>query len=206
MWTAFMILVVGGYFLASIPFGLVIAQRAVRVDITRAGSGNIGATNVAREVGLKWGALTLLADALKGFLPVILAHFFLDPSAEIHEALKGMVGLAAVLGHQFPLYRRLRGGKGTATCLGVYLAISPVSCVLSGIIFITLVLLWRYVSLGSIVAALTLPLWLYLLGHPCCLVALGMVMAALIALRHRGNVQRLIRGTERKWQKTGYRN
>lgn len=201
MWTVFTALLVGGYLLASIPFGLIIAQRAVRLDITHAGSGNIGATNVAREVGVKWGALTLLADTLKGFLPVVLAHYFLDPSTEIHEALKGMVGLSAVLGHQFPVYHRLRGGKGTATCLGVFLAISPVSCLYSGVIFIILVVLWRYVSLGSIVAALTMPLWLYLVGHSSSVIALGVVMAALITLRHRGNIQRLIRGNERKWQK-----
>jgi glycerol-3-phosphate acyltransferase PlsY len=203
MWTAFSVLLVGGYLLASIPFGLIIAQRVVRLDITHAGSGNIGATNVAREVGVKWGALTLLADSLKGFVPVVLAHYFLDPSAEIHETLKGMVGLSAVLGHQFPVYRRLRGGKGTATCLGVFLAISPVSCLYSGIIFTILVVLWRYVSLGSIVAALTMPLWLYFAGHSASVIGLGVVMAALITFQHRGNIQRLIRGDERKWQKTG---
>ena len=111
MWTVFVVLLVGAYLLASIPFGLLISRKVVRLDITKAGSGNIGATNVAREVGLKWGIITLLVDTLKGFIPVALAHYLLGSSTEMQEALKGMVGLSALLGHQFSVYNRFRGER-----------------------------------------------------------------------------------------------
>lgn len=200
MWTVFIALLVGAYLLASIPFGLLISRKVVGLDITRAGSGNIGATNVAREVGLKWGILTLLVDTLKGFIPVALAHYLLGPSTEIQEALKGMVGLSALLGHQFSLYNRFKGGKGVATCLGVFLAISPFSCLLSGLVFLILVSIWRYISLGSILAALTMPIWLYLMSHSAFLILLSLIISLLITLLHKGNIKRLIQGNERRWK------
>ena len=201
MWTVFIVLLIAAYLLASIPFGLLISQKVVRLDITKAGSGNIGAANVAREVGLKWGVITLLADTLKGFIPVVFAHYLLGSSTEINEALKGMVGLSALLGHQFSVYNHFRGGKGVATCLGVFLAISPISCLFSGIIFCILVSLWRYISLGSILAALTMPIWLYLMGHSAFMVLLSLIMSLLITFLHRENIQRLIQGNERRWQR-----
>ena len=197
----FIAVVIGAYLLASIPFGLLISRNAARLDITRAGSGNIGATNVAREVGLKWGIITLVVDTLKGFIPVALAHSLLGCSAEILEFLKGIVGLSALLGHQFSIYNRFRGGKGIATCLGVFLAISPLSCLFSGIIFLILVSLWRYISLGSLVAALTMPIWLYLLGHSTPLTVISVIISLLITLLHRENIRRLIQGNERRWQR-----
>jgi len=206
MWTLFIVLLIGAYLLASIPFGLFISQKVLRLDITKAGSGNIGATNVAREVGFRWGAITLLSDTLKGFIPVILACYLLGSSKEINEALKGIVGLSALLGHQFPVYNRFRGGKGVATCLGVFLAISPISCLFSGIIFFILISLWRFVSLGSILAVLTMPIWLYLMGHPTFVVLLSLIISFLITFQHRGNIQRLIQGNERRWQRGDYSN
>jgi len=201
MWTVFIVLLIGAYLLGSIPFGLLISQKVARLDITRAGSGNIGATNVAREVGLKWGVITLLADVLKGFIPVLLARYLLGSSIEIDEALKGMVGLSVLLGHQFPVYNRFRGGKGVATCLGVFLAISPISCLFSGVIFLILVTLLRYISLGSILGVLTMPIWLYLVGHSTFMILPSLAMSLLITFQHRENIQRLIQGNERRWQK-----
>jgi glycerol-3-phosphate acyltransferase PlsY len=201
MWLVFIALLVAAYLLASIPFGLLISRRVVRLDITKAGSGNIGATNVAREVGLKWGIFTLLVDILKGFIPVTLAHYLLGSSAEVQEALKGIVGLSALLGHQFSVYNRFRGGKGVATCLGVFLAISPLSCLFSGIIFFILVSLWRYISLGSILAALTMPIWLSLTGHSIFMILMSLIISLLITLLHRENIRRLMQGNERRWQK-----
>ncbi len=195
----FIALFVGAYFLASIPFGLLISRKVARLDITRAGSGNIGATNVAREVGLKWGIITLVVDTIKGFIPVAFTHYLLGCPAEILEALKGIVGLSALLGHQFSIYNRFRGGKGIATCLGVFLAISPLSCLFSGIIFLFVVCLWRYISLGSLVAALTMPIWLYLLGHSTTLTVISVIISVLITLLHRENIKRLIQGNERRW-------
>ena len=201
MWTLFIVLLIGAYLLASIPFGLFISQKVLRLDITKAGSGNIGATNVAREVGLKWGVITLLADVLKGFIPVVFARYLLGSTVEISEALSGTVGLSALLGHQFPVYNRFRGGKGVATCLGVFLAISPISCLFSGIVFFILVALWRYISLGSILGALTMPIWLYATGHLTFMILSSLVMSLLITFQHRENIQRLIQGKERRWQK-----
>ena len=201
MWTVFSVLLIGAYLLGSIPFGVLISQKVARLDITKAGSGNIGATNVARELGLKWGVITLLADVLKGFIPVVLARYLLGSSIEMNEALKGMIGLTALLGHQFPVYSHFRGGKGVATCLGVFLAISPISCLFSGVMFFILVALWRYISLGSILGALTMPIWLYLTGHSTFMILPSLVMSLLITFQHRGNIQRLIQGNERRWQK-----
>ncbi len=201
MWIVFAVLLIGAYLLGSIPFGVLISKKVARLDITKAGSGNIGATNVAREVGLKWGVITLLADVLKGFIPVVLAHYLLGSSIEMNEALKGMIGLTALLGHQFPVYSHFRGGKGVATCLGVFLAISPISCLFSGVMFFVLVALWRYISLGSILGALTMPVWLYLTGHSTFMILPSLVMSLLITFQHRGNIQRLIQGNERRWQK-----
>ncbi len=201
MWIVFAVLLIGAYFLGSIPFGVLISKKVARLDITKAGSGNIGATNVAREVGLKWGVITLLADVLKGFIPVVLARYLLGSSIEMNEALKGMIGLTALLGHQFPVYSHFRGGKGVATCLGVFLAISPISCLFSGVMFFILVALWRYISLGSILGALTMPIWLYLTGHSTFMILPSLVMSLLITFQHRGNIQRLIQGNERRWEK-----
>ncbi len=201
MWIVFAVLLIGAYLLGSIPFGVLISKKVARLDITKAGSGNIGATNVAREVGLKWGVITLLADVLKGFIPVVLARYLLGSSIEMNEALKGMIGLTALLGHQFPVYSHFRGGKGVATCLGVFLAISPISCLFSGVMFFILVALWRYISLGSILGALTMPIWLYLTGHSTFMILPSLVMSLLITFQHRGNIQRLIQGNERRWEK-----
>jgi len=202
MWTLFIGLLIAAYLLGSIPFGLLVSQKVIKLDITKAGSGNIGAANVAREVGLKWGIATLLADMLKGFIPVIFAQYLLGSSAEINEALKGMIGLTALLGQQFSIYMRFKGGKGVATYLGVFLAISPISCLLCGMIFFIFVWVWRYISLGSIVASLTMPLCLYLMGHPNMIIILSLIISFLVTFKHRENIRRLVRGNERRWQKS----
>jgi len=198
-WTTVTALVIGSYLLGSIPFGLVIAKNVRRMDIRKAGSGNIGAANVAREVGTAWGIATLAADALKGFIPVALCGALLHGAMGFHEALQGVVGLAAVLGHQFPIYTQGKGGKGVATALGVFLAVSPISCLFAGALFLALVAAARYVSLGSIVAALSMPMWLFLGSHSDFLLIISMTISLLIVLRHRENIWRLAKGNERKW-------
>jgi glycerol-3-phosphate acyltransferase PlsY len=197
---------IGGYLVGSIPFGLLIGRAAVHVDVSKAGSGNIGATNVAREAGLKWGLVTLVVDALKGFVPVALAYHIIRPPAGAAEALMGIVGMAVLVGHQFSIYLRFKGGKGIATGLGVFLAISPMACLFSGTAFVVVVLLWDYVSLGSMLAALTLPLWLCLLGHSKPLVLISLGIAVLVIFLHRGNIKRLVQGDERRWRNAGYLN
>jgi len=202
MWILFIALLIVAYLFGSIPFGKLISQKVVKLDITKAGSGNIGAANVAREVGLEWGIVTLLADTLKGFIPVTCAQYLLGSSAEINEVLTGIIGLAALLGHQFSIYNRLKGGKGVATYLGIFLAISPISCLLCGMIFCIFVWVWRYISLGSIVASLTMPLCLYFIGYPNSIIILSLILSSFVTFQHRENIRGLVRGNERRWQKS----
>jgi len=201
MWVLFFALLTAAYLLGSISFGLLISRKVRKIDITKEGSGNIGAANVAREVGLKWGIVTLLADTLKGFIPVICAYYLLKTSTEINEALMGMIGLAALLGHQFSMYHRFKGGKGVATYLGVFLAISPISCLLCGMIFVIFVWVWRYISLGSIVGSLAMPLCLYFLHHSNAIIILSLIISFLVVFKHGGNIRRLVQGNERRCRK-----
>jgi glycerol-3-phosphate acyltransferase PlsY len=206
MWTVFIGFLIAAYLLGSIPFGVMIGRYFGHVDVSKAGSGNIGAANVAREAGVKWGLLTLVVDALKGFTPVALAYQGIGPRAETTEGLIGIVGMAALLGHLFPVFNRFKGGKGIATGLGVFLALSPMACLFSGTVFVVVVVMWGYISLGSLLAALGLPLWLVILGRSEQLVLLSTVIALLIAFFHRGNIQRLLQGNERRWRNAGYLN
>ena len=194
-------LVIASFFFGSIPSGFIITKKTTHVDITKEGSGNIGAANVARVIGLRWGVVTLIADALKGFIPVIICHALWSEAAGMNEALKGLIGLAAVLGHQFPIFHRFKGGKGVATSLGVFLGISPLSCMFSVIAFLIVVSLWRYISLGSLIAAVTMPFWLYLTDHSGPLIMLSSIISLLIIVSHRENIHRLINGNERRWEK-----
>ncbi|MFC1821172.1 glycerol-3-phosphate 1-O-acyltransferase PlsY [Thermodesulfobacteriota bacterium] len=187
------------YLLGSIPFGSIISHRVASIDITRRGSGNIGATNVARELGIKWGILTLLLDVLKGFIPVFLARLLL-PDAELGISF---VGLAALLGHQFSIFTKLKGGKGIATALGVYLATSPEVCLIALALFILTVLLTDFVSLGSILAAASMPLFLILFAKPDHAVMTAFIITVLIWFKHRENIERMLRGEERHWRKKG---
>lgn len=202
MWILFIVLLTTAYLLGSISFGMLISQKVRKLDITKVGSGNIGAANVAREVGLKWGIVTFLLDTLKGFIPVICAYSLFKSSAEINEALIGMIGLAALLGHQFSMYHRFKGGKGVATYLGVFLAISPVSCLLCGMIFVIFVWVWRYISMGSIMASLAMPLCLYFMDHSNVIIILSLILSFLVIFKHGANIRRLVQGNERKWQKS----
>ncbi|MDY6990962.1 MAG: glycerol-3-phosphate 1-O-acyltransferase PlsY [Thermodesulfobacteriota bacterium] len=189
--------------LGSVPFGKIIARRVAGVDITRHGSGNIGATNVARKLGLKWGLLTLVLDALKGFVPVFIYAFCISQAEPGNNVAPLAIGLCSVLGHQFSIFQGLRGGKGVATALGVYLGISPstrLACLVGLFLFILIVHRWRFISLGSVVSALAMPLLLALFGESEVVVFGSLIVAGLICLKHRENFQRLIKGEERKWR------
>lgn len=187
-----------GYFLGSIPFGYLIARATGKTDIRRAGSGNIGATNVARVVGAGAGVATLLLDAGKGALAVWIAT---QPAPG--EAGMATVALAALLGHLFPVWLKFRGGKGVATAIGAFLVIGWTAVVADLLLWVVVAFFWRYASLSSILWAATLPLffyWLYAPGHhPPLSVTLAVVVAALLILwKHRPNLRRLIEGTESK--------
>ena len=192
--------IVTAYLLGSIPFGKLIAKRVARINITQRGSGNIGATNVARELGITWGLVTLFLDMLKGFLPVFLyAHYILQAGSEFETCLSA-IGLSALLGHQFSIFMRFRGGKGVATAIGIYLVISPLACLMAIIVFILTVYRWDFVSLGSMLAAIVMPGLLALFGKSQPLVTTSIIVAALICFKHKGNIKRLVKGEERKWR------
>ena len=192
--------IVTAYLLGSIPFGKLIAKRVARINITQRGSGNIGATNVARELGITWGLVTLFLDMLKGFLPVFLyAHYILQTGIEFETCLAA-IGLSALLGHQFSIFMRFRGGKGVATAIGIYLVISPLACLIAVIVFILTVYKWDFVSLGSMLAAIGMPGLLALFGKSQPIVTTSIIVAALICFKHKGNIKRLVKGEERKWR------
>ena len=183
-------LIVFAYLLGSIPTGYILGKFA-GVDVRQVGSGNVGATNVARAVGKWQGVLTLLADAMKGMLPAAIGLAMMLPSAAI-----AALSAAAFLGHLYPIFLNFRGGKGVATALGALLVIAPLAGLLLVVIFAAVVFPTRLVSLSSIVAAASAPFALWLFLQPRAIVLLGAFLAAMIVWRHRGNIQRLRAGTE----------
>lgn len=187
-------LCLGAYVLGSIPTGLLVG-RARGVDIRAIGSGNIGATNVARGLGRKWAALVLVADALKGFVPVFLARHL---GAGVSPAAVALVGLSAVVGHMFTIFLRGHGGKGVATSLGVAFGLSPPLALLALAVYALAVAITRRSSVGSLLGMWSFPLLATALGGVAPeFVALSIVTAALVTFRHRDNLRRLWRGEER---------
>lgn len=184
------LVVVFSYLVGSIPTGVIVGK-LMGIDVRSAGSGNIGATNVARVLGKGKGALTLLADAAKGYLPVFIARQLgVDSTTEV------LVGAAAFLGHLYPIYLKFRGGKGVATALGALLLLAPLAILVLLAVFAAAFLTSRIVSLGSIAAAGALPITLWLLSYPPQLIVLGAFLGAIVILRHRANIRRLFAGTE----------
>jgi glycerol-3-phosphate acyltransferase PlsY len=187
------LLCVGAYVLGSIPFGVVVA-RMKGVDLRQVGSGNIGATNVARALGKGWAVVVLAADAAKGFVPVWLGRRLgLPPSAV------ALAGFIAIVGHMFTIFLRGRGGKGVATSLGVALALSPLAALLGFAVYILIFALTRLSSLGSLLGVWTFSTFI-IVGHdfPRPYLALAIGGAALVTLRHRENIARLVRGEEKR--------
>jgi glycerol-3-phosphate acyltransferase PlsY len=188
------------YLLGSIPFGLLVGKVFAAADVRKAGSGNIGATNVARVAGPFAGVLTLLLDAAKGSLAVLLAARLTNDSA----LWMMIAGLCALVGHCFPIWLGFRGGKGVATAAGVFLVLCPPAFLGAVILFFLVVLYWRFVSLGSMSAAAAMPLLIYFFWAPHhappYAVTFGSLAAALlIVYKHDANIQRLVQGDEPKF-------
>jgi len=193
-------IVIGAYVLGSIPFGLTLARLFGGTDVRKEGSGNIGATNVARVVGPLAGILTLLLDAGKGAAAVYAAERLTNSSAIWMVA----AGFAALIGHCFPVWLDFKGGKGVATGAGVFSVLCPPAALGALILFILVVWFWRYVSLGSISAAAAMPLLIYLFWAPRHAPPLSVTIgtfavAILIVYKHDGNIQRLVEGVEPKF-------
>ena len=188
------------YLLGSIPFGLLLAKLFGGTDVRKEGSGNIGAANVVRVAGPLAGILTLLLDAAKGAAAVLLAGRYSHDSA----MWMMIAGLAALIGHCFPIWLKFKGGKGVATAAGVYLALSPLAFLGGLILFLLVVVFSRFVSLGSISAALAMPVLMYFLWAPHHapppIVTFGaLAVAMLIVYKHDANLQRLVAHTEPKF-------
>lgn len=180
-----------GHVCGSVPSGLWLVQAFHGIDIRNYGSKNIGTTNVFRTVGPKTAVLVLIADAFKGILAVgIMSYFFHNPLLDVVTAL------GVLLGHNYSLFLGFKGGKGVATALGLLIFMMPKVAVASFGIWLVCVLLTRYVSLGSIMAAIFTPLLAWYLGYPSAYVIFSVVAAFFVVLRHKENIHRLLTGTE----------
>jgi len=210
--------IVIAYLLGSIPFGYLIVRATQGADVRETGSGGTGATNVSRRAGKRAGVLTLLLDALKGAAAVTIAKMILGLPIFGEGALAGSsnentywwvaaAAIAVIVGHIFPVWLRFHGGKGVATGVGVFLMLTPLAVAIAGLIFVLVVWRTRYVSLGSILAALSIPLFV-LLGNvfvqPVAafmpIMSAAMAGAMLIVFAHRENLRRLKTGTENKFK------
>ena len=209
MYLIFIPAIIGAYLLGSIPFGLLIAK-AHGKDLRSIGSGNIGATNVSRALGRKWAYVCFALDVLKGMVPMLVIMFIAKPAEVVMLLLWLLVGCAAILGHIFPIYLKFKGGKGVATSFGIALGLWPYYTI--GALFaigtwVVVVLIWRYVSLASIVGSVIFPVVLILaiiLKPDWDLYSLWPLLVAataiplMVIIRHRENIQRLLAGTESK--------
>jgi glycerol-3-phosphate acyltransferase PlsY len=184
-----------GYLLGSIPFGLLLTRLAGAGDIRRIGSGSIGATNVLRTGHKGLAAATLALDFAKGVLAVVLGRII---AGEDHLAQAGALlgGLAAVVGHMFPVWLRFRGGKGVATGFAVLLAVMPIVAGIAGLLWLGMAVVVRISSASALVASAAAPVLAWLLGEPLSAIMTVVVIAVLIFIRHHANITRLLAGTE----------
>jgi glycerol-3-phosphate acyltransferase PlsY len=208
MW--FVFLIIFAYLLGAVPFGFMIA-RAHGKDLRKIGSGNIGATNTGRILGKKWGIICLILDSLKGLIPMLIANMLIEGQPTTTQLWLWLsVGCAAVLGHIFPVYLNFKGGKGVATSLGMVLGLYPyytIAGVAAFLVWVTVVLIWRYVSLASIAAALIFPIALVVeiicvksweLSTLWPLIVIALAMPLLVVIRHVENIKRILEGSETK--------
>lgn len=193
------LLTILAYLLGALPFGLIVA-RAKGFDIRSHGSGNIGATNVFRVVGKGWGIFTLTLDILKGFVPA----FFFQQAAGLDPGYGVLFGVAAILGHTFPVYLRFKGGKGVATSAGVLLGVAPLAVGVALICWLICMAVSRYVSLSSVVAAAAVAVTVWVEGDKGLVVKIALtVVSVLVIWLHRANIRRLLNGTENRFGKKG---
>ncbi|MEN8255625.1 MAG: glycerol-3-phosphate 1-O-acyltransferase PlsY [Verrucomicrobiota bacterium] len=192
------LLTIASYLLGAVPFGLLVAKMR-GVDIRSKGSGNIGATNVFRVIGKGWGIFTFVLDALKGFIPA-----FVFPMIGNLDGEWGVLfGLAAIIGHTFPVYLKFKGGKGVATSAGMLLGVAPLAIGVGFVCWVICMVLSRYVSLSSIIAAIAVAVtvWVDPRQESIAIRVSLTIMAGLIVWLHRANIKRLLSGTENRFGK-----
>ncbi len=209
MYVWVMLFCIVSYLLGSIPTGLILVSMFTHQDIRTLGSGNIGATNVTRILGIQYGIITFVGDVLKGFLAVYIGTFIFEPLLPVTELRTAVCffGLTVFLGHLFSAYLKGKGGKGVATAFGIFLYLEPMAAGIVLVMFIIVVCLWRYVSLGSLTAAAAMPFVLVALCFfkPVVIqnIVLGIVAGLMIIVKHKSNIQKLLQGTENKIRAAG---
>ena len=186
------------YLLGSLPSGYLICRWVANIDVRTVGSKNIGATNVARSLGLSWGLLVLVMDMAKGALPVVVAVGIWSGGTERNLLIVSFVALAAFFGHLSSVFLHFRGGKGVAIAFGISLALIPKAALAAFVIFLVVTWIWRYVSLGSLAALLTLPVLAAVTGYNFVYVGLTSLFALFVVIRHRSNIHALLQGKERR--------
>lgn len=199
VWT--LIVAVAAYLLGAVPFGVVVAKAAEK-DLTRSGSGNTGAANAFRALGAKGGAMVLAADLLKGTVAVLLAYISLVPAFAL-PATKTILGLLAVVGHNYSVFRGFKGGKGIATTFGVVLALNPKVALLGGLVWLSCVALTKYPSVGSLSAVSAMPILMAIEGGDLASIVFCALAAGLAFLRHKANIERLRQGRELRYDERG---
>lgn len=188
------VLMIVAYILGSIPNALWIGKVFKGIDVREHGSKNTGSTNAARVLGAKLGILTLILDISKGAIPASIATMLLDSSISVI-----LVGICAILGHSFSIFMKFKGGKAVATTVGVFIVLVPGAILLAAVIFFLVFGITRYVSLSSMIGAISLPIWIVLFYKNIPLTIFGIIIAILIIVRHKSNIQRLLNGTESKF-------
>jgi glycerol-3-phosphate acyltransferase PlsY len=184
------------YLIAAIPTGIVLAKVMGYEDVRDKGSGNIGATNVYRVAGKLPGILTLVGDILKGYLPLLACKAWFNPT----PTQLGIACAVAIIGHCYPIYLKFKGGKGVATALGIFLVLSSQAVLGAATVFVITVAISRFISLGSVLAAMSAPLLILMLNHPQPIFLATLFIAALIIWRHRTNIKRLLDGSENRFR------
>lgn len=188
------VLMIVAYILGSIPNALWIGKVFKGIDVREHGSKNTGSTNAARVLGAKLGILTLILDISKGAIPTLIATMLLDSSISVI-----LVGICAISGHSFSIFMKFKGGKAVATTVGVFIVLVPGAILLAAVIFFLVFGITRYVSLSSMIGAISLPIWIILFYKNIPLTIFGIIIAILIIVRHKSNIQRLLNGTESKF-------
>jgi glycerol-3-phosphate acyltransferase PlsY len=199
----FVIFCIVCYLIGSVPTGILLVRLLKGMDIRQFGSGSSGATNVSRVLGLKFGLLVLLVDTAKGFFPIFYLAPFLAGTGQIQLSvvpIKIILGLFAIAGHVWTVFANFKGGKGVGTGAGVILAISPLATVLCLAIWTIIFAVTRYVSIASMIAAISFPIVIFAMGHPDkALQIFSVVLALLIIFTHRRNITRLLKGQEHRF-------
>ena len=188
----YLLLIIVGYLLGSIPSGLIIGKLMSGIDIREHGSGNLGGTNAFRVLGLKGGLIVTSADIVKGIIPAYIGLVLLGEWGAI------IAGIASLLGHAFPLFAGFKGGKSVATAVGVFLVLMPYTIVVAAIVFFTTLFTTRYVSLASMLGAVALAIASIALGQSVLMIITSILVVIFLVYRHRENIKRILNGTESK--------